>query len=277
MITRRFLVAPALARLVCYQGGSTPVIEGFFEQRSGRSVLLRVNGRAAHLVLSTPRSSEDPDEAATAIPLEHATVLLASCPGKISFEQTTLVLGEGQEALVRCFKGLNAFATVSVSFSDSDMAARFVMPVWFGSEVTDDSAYANQGLALDGIPRLGEVLISDSALNAVMDLVEKQPKPAREQPLVDAESAAASSPELSQETLSALTEGMERAITGAAEDEAGAGTSSANDQAERQTGGTTVSRLARSESSLGRYRHGFPTTRTGNGRDHQTQDAAAAS
>ena len=221
MITRRFLVAPALARLVCFHGGSTPVIEGFFEQRSGRNVLLRVTGRAAHLVLSTPRPSEDPEEAATAIPLEHATVLLASCPGKISFEQSNLVLGDGQEALVRCFKGLNAFATASVTFADSDTAARFVTPVWFGSEVSDDNAYANHGLALDGIPRLGEVSISDSALNAVMDLIEKQPKPAREQIPATTDSAAVSNPELSQETLSVLTEDMERAIMGVAKDETG--------------------------------------------------------
>ena len=86
------------------------------------------------------------------------------------------------------------------------------MPAWFGSEVTDDDAYSNRGLALSGIPRLGEVSITDPALNSIMDLLEKQPKPAR-----DAGSEAApagSEAELAPETLSALTEGMERAIAG---------------------------------------------------------------
>ena len=277
MITRRFLVAPALARLICHHGGSSPVIEGFFEQRSGRNVLLRVDGRAAHLVLATSRPSGDPDEAETAIPLEHATVLLASCPGKISFEQSNLVLDDGQEALLRCFKGLNAFATASVSFPDGDTAARFVMPVWFGSEVTDDGAYANHALALDGIPRLGEVSISDSALNAVLDLIEKQPKAARAQAVAPSESAPAASPELSEETLSVLAQGMERAIAGAAEDGAGEGGGSGDDPAECQPRGASVLPRARSEGSLGRFRHGFPTARLGNGRDHQGQDAAPAS
>ncbi|MDQ4061282.1 MAG: hypothetical protein M3145_09310 [Pseudomonadota bacterium] len=277
MITRRFLVAPALARLVRHDRGSTLGVEGYFEQRSGRNVFLRVIGREASLVQSTPRDHEDPEEAATGIPLEHAVVLMGSCPGTISFDQANLLLADGQEVLVRHFKGRDALAIVSVSFPSSDMAGRFMTPAWFGSEVTADDAYANQGLALKGIPRFGEVSIADTALNAFMDLLEHRPKPTREQPSAEAESTSPASSELSQEAASALTQGMEHAITGTAEHKAGEDAGSADGQAGRQPAGATVSQLRRPESSLGGLRDGFYMRRPGLARDNKAQDAAMGS
>ena len=250
MITRRFLVAPALARLIRYYRGSAPVTEGFFEQRSGRSVLLRIRGRATQLVLITPRHEQDPDESITDIPAEHALTLLVSCAGKVSFEESSLVLTDGQEALVRRFNGLSVFATATVGFADRDTADRFVMPAWFGSEVTDDDAYTNRGLALSGIPRLGEVSITDPALNAIMDLLEKQPKTARD-PAADL-APAGTEAELAPETLSALTEGMERAIAGTILDESAEAAAPA--PGKRRPFGGSISPFRR--ESFGRPRDG---------------------
>ena len=250
MITRRFLIAPALARLIRYYRGSAPVTEGFFEQRSGRSVLLRIKGRATQLVLTTPRHDQDPDESVAEIPAEHALALLVSCAGKVSFEESGLPLTDGQEVLVRRFNGLSVFATATVGFADRDTADRFVMPTWFGSEVTDDDAYTNRGLALSGIPRLGEVSITDPALNSVMDLLEKQPKPARE----SAEAApAGTEAELAPETLSALTEGMERAIAGTILDESAEAAAPAPEK--RRPFGGSISPFRR--ESFGRLREGL--------------------
>ena len=178
MITRRFLITPALARLVSYYRGSTPVIEGFFEEPSGRSVLLRIDRQGPQLVLSIPDRDQDPQETAADIPTEHALVLLSSCAGKLSYNQSNLALEGGQEVRVQRFNGPHAFATIGVTFPDRESADRFVRPIWFGAEVTDDAALTNRGLALGGIPRLGELSISDMALNAIMDVLENQPKPA---------------------------------------------------------------------------------------------------
>ena len=255
MITRRFLIAPALARLIRYYRGSAPVTEGFFEQRSGRSVLLRIKGRATQLVLTTPRHDQDPDESVAEIPAEHALALLVSCAGKVSFEESGLALADGQEVLVRRFNGLSVFATATVAFADRDTADGFVMPAWFGSEVTDDDAYSNRGLALGGIPRLGEVSITDPALNSVMDLLEKQPKPARE----SAEAApAGTEAELAPETLSALTEGMERAITGSILEDAAENAEPAPEK--RRPFGGSVSPFRR--ESFGRLRESLASGTT---------------
>src|ERR671927_499565 len=179
MITRRFLVTPALARLVSYYRGSAPVIEGFFQEPSDRSVLLRIDRQGPKLVLSIPHRDQDPEETAADIPTEHALVLLSSCAGKLSFNQSGLTLEGGQEVLVQRFNGPHAFVTICVTFPDRETVDQFVRPVWFGGEVTDDAALTNRGLALGGIPRLGELSISDVALNAIMDVLESQPKPAQ--------------------------------------------------------------------------------------------------
>jgi CYTH domain-containing protein len=49
--------------------------------------------------------------------------------------------------------GLEGLATAEVEFASEDSADRFVPPRWFGREVTDDDAYKNQRLAVDGRPR----------------------------------------------------------------------------------------------------------------------------
>jgi CYTH domain-containing protein len=218
MFTRRFLVPPALTRLVRYHLGSAPITEGFFEAQPGRSVLLRVSDKGAHLVLSTPREDEDAEEVATALPAEHAAVLLTSCAGRVSFEQSSLALVDGQEVLVRRFDGASALATVSVTFPNKDSATHFAMPIWFGAEVTDDGAYTNRGLALGGIPRLGEVSISDLALDAIMDVLESQREPAQEPREADIAVAQRSGTDLPPEILSTLTMDMDRTIADTAED-----------------------------------------------------------
>jgi adenylate cyclase len=48
--------------------------------------------------------------------------------------------------------GLEGLATAEVEFASEDAADRFVPPPWFGPEVTDDDAYKNRRLAVDGRP-----------------------------------------------------------------------------------------------------------------------------
>ena len=266
MITRRFLVTPALARLVSYYRGSTPVIEGFFQEPSDRSVLLRIDRQGPKLVLSIPHRDQDPEETAADIPTEHALVLLSSCAGKLSFNQSGLTLEGGQEALVQRFNGFHAFATVSVTFPDRKSADGLVCPVWFGAEVTDDTALTNRGLALGGMPRLGELSISDLALNAIMDVLESQPKPAQEPGTTDVAGAGHSGTGLPVEILSTLTVGMERSTCDTGED----GTNS-------EKRGALAATALKPRSSFARFQNGLSLTRAGSRPDEPGAERAAES
>lgn len=62
-------------------------------------------------------------------------------------------LGDGLAAEVDVYAGtLDGLVTVEVEFGDEAEAAAFVPPAWLGREVTDDKRYANQRLAVDGLP-----------------------------------------------------------------------------------------------------------------------------
>ncbi len=48
--------------------------------------------------------------------------------------------------------GLSGLIVAEIEFDDPWGATAFVAPYWFGREVTDDPAYKNQRLALEGLP-----------------------------------------------------------------------------------------------------------------------------
>jgi adenylate cyclase len=47
---------------------------------------------------------------------------------------------------------LDGLVTAEVEFASTDESERFEPPSWFGTEVTDDSRFANQALARAGLP-----------------------------------------------------------------------------------------------------------------------------
>jgi CYTH domain-containing protein len=51
--------------------------------------------------------------------------------------------------------GLEGLITAEVEFASEEAADEFVPPPWFGVEVTDDDAYKNRRLAVDGPPKDG--------------------------------------------------------------------------------------------------------------------------
>ena len=51
--------------------------------------------------------------------------------------------------------GLEGLVTAEVEFSSEEAAQQFVPPPWFGREVTEDDAYKNRRLAVDGRPEDG--------------------------------------------------------------------------------------------------------------------------
>jgi len=59
----------------------------------------------------------------------------------------------GLTAEVDVYDGeLDGLVTGEVEFPDADAALAFEAPEWLGRDVTEDPRYANQKLAVDGIP-----------------------------------------------------------------------------------------------------------------------------
>jgi CYTH domain-containing protein/CHAD domain-containing protein len=72
---------------------------------------------------------------------------------RIAKRRYLVPLEEGLRAEVDVYSGrLGGLAVVEVEFPDEAAAKAFRAPPWFGRELTGERAYANQSLALDGVP-----------------------------------------------------------------------------------------------------------------------------
>ena len=75
--TRRFLVAPALVRLLRKERGSSRITEGHFAPQGGRNSFVRVDGQACQLILVNNGVEER-----TEVPRAHGDALLDVCPAR---------------------------------------------------------------------------------------------------------------------------------------------------------------------------------------------------
>ena len=169
-VIRRFLLAPSFARLVRKERGSARVTEGYFPTQSGRNSHVLVESGQCHLVLVTPDDGAASEER-TEVPRPHADALLDVCGGKTVYERTRVSLG-GREALVDRITHPGALDLASVEFESRDEAAAFHAPAWFGPEVTAEAAFDRRAIALEGLPAVGEVPLSNAALEALLDVLE---------------------------------------------------------------------------------------------------------
>ena len=174
-IVRRFLLAPSLARLIRKERGSARVTEGYFPTQSGRNSHVLVEAGQCHLVLVTPEDGATPLEERTEVPRAHADALLDVCPGRTVYERSRVAIGSGREALVDRITVPGALDMASVEFESRDAAAGFHAAPWFGPEVTADVAYDRRSLALNGVPGVGEIPLSNEALESLLDLLEDRP------------------------------------------------------------------------------------------------------
>jgi CYTH domain-containing protein len=72
---------------------------------------------------------------------------------RIRKRRHTLPASGGLEIELDVYGGsLEGLIVAEVEFGDPWAAESFEVPIWFGREVTDDSAYKNQRLALEGLP-----------------------------------------------------------------------------------------------------------------------------
>jgi CYTH domain-containing protein len=109
-------------------------------------------GRASLTVKSGPAHVRVEEE--MALDERRFEVLWALTEGRRVAKTRHLVpLGDGLAAELDVFEGPHEGLLVAeVEFPSTGASARFAPPAWLGREVTGDPRYANQGLALRGIP-----------------------------------------------------------------------------------------------------------------------------
>jgi CYTH domain-containing protein len=168
-ITRRFLLAPSLARLLEQEREGRHVIEGYFPDRHGRSLHVRVEEGSGSLILVTPDPGE-PVEVAAALPLAQAEALLDLAAGGLAYRRIDLDLGT-RTASVRRVMAPGVLDLIAVEFEE-EQAQAFQPPAWFGPEVTADPGYRSRSQATTGLPDGHEVELTDEALNSLLDELE---------------------------------------------------------------------------------------------------------
>ena len=170
-LTRRFLIAPSLSRLIRKERGSSKRTEGYFVPQATSVSFVRMEGADCHLVLATTDGEQRTTEQHTEVPGAHGNALLDVCNGKISYERTTLPV-DGVDARIDRFLSPAGLDVVSVAFDDTAAARAFTPPGWFGDEVSGETAFEPVTVATGGPPPRLETTPSNAALDAVLDLVE---------------------------------------------------------------------------------------------------------
>lgn len=166
--SRRFLLASSFARLIKQGRGASRVVEGHFSPSDGRESYVVIEANACHLVLLERAPDGSLAEERAEASRKQCEVLLDVCAGKIGFERFRMSVA-GREAHVDRFLSPGPLAVATVIFDEPAQGSEFHPPAWFGPEVTDDAAYANRSLALQGLPQGRDIAISNYALESLLD------------------------------------------------------------------------------------------------------------
>jgi CYTH domain-containing protein len=170
-ITRRFLLAPSLARLIEKERAGHLVTEGYFPDQRRGSTCVRLEEGIGSLILVRHGSSERVAEV-TDLPQGHAEALLDLAKGGVAYRRIPLSLGPRGVQVCR-FSTPELLDLVLIEFERDEHARGFRPFGWFGREVTTDLSYQNRSLALVGFPQEPEVELTDGALNSLMDTLEQ--------------------------------------------------------------------------------------------------------
>jgi hypothetical protein len=113
-----------------------------------------------------------PVEERTEIPRAHAEALLDVCAGRLTLERSTFSIDGGAEVLIERVTHPGVINTVTVEFHNPDEAEAFTPPSWFGPEITTEPSFGRPVIALDRLPEVPEVPLSNAMVEAVFDLLE---------------------------------------------------------------------------------------------------------
>jgi CYTH domain-containing protein len=178
-LSRHFLIASSLARLLSREQPGPRVAEGYFPQTSGRTLYVCIEDDTGSLVLADAPPGVS-GEAVAELPLAQAEALLEAAAGQVGYGRTTLRLHSQVMQLCR-FISPGALDVLAVVFGNEAEAQQFQPPAWLGPEVSTDPAYQNLSIALQGVPPVPDVELSDAALNALLDGLESRPSAAPRQ------------------------------------------------------------------------------------------------
>jgi CYTH domain-containing protein len=171
MPIRRFLVAPSLSRLIRRERGSRRLLEGHFPPSRDRCSHVVVDGKC-ELVLISRAANGELEQERTEVPLRQAHFLLEVCAGKIIYERTRLEL-DGAEVSIDSYSQPCQLALAEVQFDDDSGAEEFQVASWLGPEVTNETGYVRQSIAIGEIPAVPDVPISEESVNALLDLLDR--------------------------------------------------------------------------------------------------------
>jgi CYTH domain-containing protein len=171
-VSRRFLVASSVARLIMRERASTPVVEGHFPASDDRLSYVLFQGTGCQLVLVTKPGADGEEEERADVPTRQGEFLMEVCAGRLAYQRCLLAMG-GQQAHLESFRIPDRLDLIEVRFDGQDQARAFQPPLWFGPEVSGDAGYEHNAIATNGPPGQLEIALSDAAVNALVDLLEQ--------------------------------------------------------------------------------------------------------
>jgi CYTH domain-containing protein len=169
-IRRRFLLTPSFARLIQRERGGLRQVEGFFPEQRDRTSWVRLEESRGLLILRSAGPDGDVEEE-TEVPVGHVHALLDVCAGEVDYTRTKLSIGNHVAVIDHLIRP-HALHLVTVEFDNSEEARGFDPLPWFGPELTADSRFNYQALALRGLSEAPDVLLSDAALDSLLDTLE---------------------------------------------------------------------------------------------------------
>jgi hypothetical protein len=125
-ITRRFLLAPSLARLIEKERGGHHVNEGYFPDGSDRSISVRIEQNMGTLVLTT-HGPHEPMGAPVELPRAHAEALLALAAGGVDYQRIDLNVAT-HEAYVSRLTAPGVLDLIAIDFEREEQARGFEPP-----------------------------------------------------------------------------------------------------------------------------------------------------
>lgn len=133
---------------------SSKVIQGYIMiAENGNEVRLRHKGDKYYLTVKTGKGMVR-SEYETEISNSQFEDLWPSTEGRRIEKVRYKIPYEGKIAELDEYAGnLTGLMTVEVEFKPEEDSQKFLPPDWFGKEITDDSRYKNQNLALNGLPK----------------------------------------------------------------------------------------------------------------------------
>ncbi|ANY82920.1 hypothetical protein BB934_32385 (plasmid) [Microvirga ossetica] len=191
-ITRVFLLASGLARLIEKERAGQRVQQGYFPEDHDQSTHVQVSGDAGHLVLAS-HGAKGPVEDAAEISRAQAEALLELTAGQIAYLSISLTV-DSHTATIQRFLTPGSLDLISMAFKHDKAARAFQPPAFFGPEITADPSFRLRAIALDGRPAVPEVEVTNAALHSLLDALHDRDQEAEPHSTRRAQAPAPSEP-----------------------------------------------------------------------------------